>query len=118
MILGVIGGFVAWTMIWLGANAALRTAGLLPPADAAPPTGGLVLLIIVSVVASGVAGAISSRLSGRRATAVLAGVLLVVGVAVEFSLGRLLPLWYHLVFLALLIPATLAGAAMMPRPRN
>lgn len=38
-----------------------------------------------------------------------------VGVAVQASVGSALPLWYHLAFLALLAPATLAGALLRPR---
>jgi hypothetical protein len=41
---------------------------------------------------------------------ILSVLLIVVGVFVQAQLWRLLPAWYHLSFLILLLPATLAGA--------
>ena len=48
-------------------------------------------------------------------SAVLGLLLLVVGVGVQAAMWNLMPLWYHLPFLALLLPATLAGAALARR---
>jgi hypothetical protein len=55
-----------------------------------------------------------TRRNGRMAQ-VLAGILLVLFMAVHFSLWDRFPLWYHLTFLVSLVPMTLWGAMLYPR---
>ncbi|MCW5874766.1 MAG: hypothetical protein KIS88_09005 [Anaerolineales bacterium] len=43
---------------------------------------------------------------------ILGVVLLLVGIAVQRQYWKLMPLWYHLLFLALLVPTTLFGASL------
>ena len=122
MILAVIAGFVAWTMIWLAANQIIRTVN--PEAIAedgrtVTSSGILVLLILVAAMACIVAGwlvAIVARDRGRRGAMILAGVLLVVGIAVQITFWDTSPLWYHLVFLGLLVPLTVAGGNLKHLP--
>ena len=47
-----------------------------------------------------------------RAVWILAFVQLAIGIAVEASYWELMPVWYHLLFLALLIPATVYGGRL------
>ena len=41
--------------------------------------------------------------------------LLATGIAVQLQYWSLLPIWYHLVFLVLLVPSTVAGGSLRPR---
>jgi hypothetical protein len=53
---------------------------------------------------------------GRTILAVVVGiVLLIVGLGVEIAGWGRTPVWYHLVFLALLIPGVLVGAKLSRR---
>ncbi len=119
-ILGVVIGFIVWTVLWLLGGALVQAAlpGAVVPGE--PVTGAGVLLSLLgwSVACSIAAGVVVGRIAGRRrlaASAVLGLILLVVGVGVQAAMWNLMPLWYHLPFLALLLPATLAGAALARR---
>jgi hypothetical protein len=45
----------------------------------------------------------------------LAAVLLLVGIFVEIQYWNVMPVWYHLIFLAVLVPATLWGGRIAGR---
>jgi hypothetical protein len=122
IVLAVIIGFVVWSALWITAG---RTIVSVMPdhfdattraTDSAPV---LMLLIFVSVVVSLVAGWTAAHLARRRAARaarILAGLLLLVGVVVELGGWGMTPAWYHVVFLVLLVPATLAGARLRGDP--
>ncbi len=116
-ILAVVAGFTVWTACWLAYNAALREFGLLPQEDTSPigsVTPLLVLLIGSSLfsLAAGYVAAWVSDSSGYVVALILGAVLVGVGAFVQSRVWKLMPVWYHLSFLLLLVPATLAGAWM------
>ncbi len=119
-ILAIVVGFALWSLLWLGGRPLL--ANLFPGAVAADGsssnTGYLLALIALSVLASLAAGflarAIATATSNTPQLA-LGVILLLVGIAVEAGYWNLLPLWYHLTFLVLLLPATLVGARLRAR---
>lgn len=114
--LAVLAGYALWTALWLGGDAVFRA--LWPdayPADfpATPMTAATPLLaaLVLSVLCS-FAGGRLTRAAARRPTGpvwALALALLATGIGVQASAWSALPLWYHLPFLALLVPVTLAG---------
>ena len=113
-ILAVIAGSAAWTVLWLGMNAILRGASLLPAdatkrIDTAPP---LLVLLVGSVVFSIIAGYITAAVAtGASYTPVLVlcALQLAMGIFFQAQAWQLMPVWYHLPFLFLLAPATLLG---------
>lgn len=117
IILAVLAGFVLWGIVWN-----VFTAGMMAvfPDDLVanePITGVgyLVVFIAVSAAVSVLAGWATARVGKDRAsTAVraLAIVNLVFGIAVEIAYWDLMPAWYHLIFLALVVPATLYGGRL------
>lgn len=120
----VAAGFMAWSVLWLGGNV---LAGAIWPSafdDAGLTTdrGILATILAYSVVLSLVSGWLSARAAGRSAVkhAVITGVLLlIVGVLVQISVWEQMPLWYHIPFLAAIVPANLMGARLgagKPRP--
>jgi hypothetical protein len=117
---GITTGYAAWTVVWLIGNALLKNARVLPLERSAPIPGvaALCSLIALSVVCSFVAGylaqAISRATSTRPGTA-LGFLLLGTGVVVQWSVFHLMPLWYHITFLALVFPVTLEGTRFAPR---
>jgi len=114
-ILAVLAGNLGWTLLWLGCNAALKSAGLLP-ADATKrveSTTPLLILLVLSVVFSIAAGFVTSAVAGGTSywpTIVLCGIQVALGIFFQSQAWNLMPVWYHLSFLFLLVPATLFGA--------
>lgn len=117
-ILAVIASFILWSLLWLAAG--MVVTAVAPEAygdDGRTITNNatLLLFIIVALVISVVSGWLATlmgRDSGRRAAMFLAVLLLAVGLVVEIAGWTYTPVWYHLVFLGLLVPATMAGAAL------
>lgn len=116
--LGVIAGFVVWSVLWLCANFALRAGGMLPatptePLHAATP---VLMLLVVSMICSIVAGYAAARVAHVPVAAVVLGVvLLVVGIVVQAKYWALMPVWYSVAFIVLLLPMTVAGGRMAAR---
>ena len=118
LVLAVVAGFALWSALWLIAGVVVLAVA--PDAygeDGRTVTSSatLILFILVAAVVSLVAGwvtALIGREAGRTAAMILAVVLLLVGLGVEIGSWQYAPIWYHLVFLGLLVPATMAGAAI------
>jgi hypothetical protein len=116
-ILAVVAGFVAWSVIWFGGNTAVQSAfaSRFNTDRSTSDVVVLVLLLLLSVVCSLAAGFVTALVARKRWQAmawVQAIVLLAVGIVVEVGMWKLLPAWYHVVFLLLLVPATLVGARL------
>ena len=128
MILGIIGGFVAWSILWVGSDAVLMA--ILPGwyvkhqtdfaealankqpfvADTTILLMHLVRSVIVSII-SGVLAAVIAR-ENTLTTTILGILLLAFGLFVQVMAWSYLPLWYHITFLALLIPMTVLGGKL------
>jgi hypothetical protein len=88
-------------------------------------TGSTAILAVVlaySVVFSVIGGFVTALVARRRPvlhTLVLGLIQLAIGISVQLSVWDTMPLWYHLIFLALLIPGNVLGgwvrAARMPQ---
>jgi len=116
----VIAGAVVWAVLWVGANAALAAAlpEIIVPGQAVDHVPLLVGLIVYSVVLSSLAGFTTAVVKGpdpMPAVKALAGLQLALGLFFEISSWSLLPVWYHLVFLALIVPAVLQGGLLKAR---
>jgi uncharacterized membrane protein YeaQ/YmgE (transglycosylase-associated protein family) len=128
IILGVIVGFIAWSIIWVGGDETFGS--LLPdwygtqklafekaafnktPFDAS--SSFLLFKLIHSIVTSVISGYLAAFISkeNNRTTLILGILLLAVGIYFESTYWSQLPIWYHLVFLILLIPMTIAGGKL------
>jgi len=114
---GVLAGFVIWAILWIAYNTILRKAAILTsnvsePIYAVKP---LMLLLFGSVLISAVSGyccALIARSATLGPVAVLGLLLLAVGIFFQSQYWRLMPLWYHLSFLILLIPLCFVGASL------
>ena len=122
--LGVVAGFVLWSVLWLCYNQLLLKAGILPSDLTRPLTATMPLLLLLggSVVFSIVSGYLAARIAGEPATVpalVLGVLLLATGIFFQLKTWSLLPVWYNVTFLVLLIPMTLAGVRMhSPRAQS
>jgi hypothetical protein len=128
IILGIIAGFVAWSIIWIGSDALMASfsSGWWGAQKSAmelavynnesyrTDTLITVLDLVRSVVASIMAGYLAAVVAGenRRSPFILGFILLIVGIAVQWHLWNVYPVWFHPVFWILLIPATILGGKM------
>ena len=115
-ILAAIAGSAAWTVLWLGYNALLRRSGLLPFDGTARFDAPLPLLLLLagSVLFSVLAGYLTAAIAREKSGSVrvLAVLQLAFGIFAEAQFWNLLPVWYHLLFLFALVPATLFGGRL------
>lgn len=116
-IISVIAGYVVWTVLWLGGNALLFSAAAQRAAagEAVTDVAMLLPILLWSVVCSLAAGFAVGRLdkSEARRSAIIAGsLLLLTGIGVQASVWTMMPLWYHLAFLVLIVPVLIMGCRL------
>ena len=116
-ILAVLAGVIIWTILWLGANAVLTAAmpGAFRADGSIASNGLLAVILVLSGLISLVAGYSTARLASAHEMShalALGGVLFLIGLFAQSQYWEVLPLWYHLTFLALLIPATWLGGKL------
>jgi len=116
----VLGGFVAWWVVATVANFVVRA--LIPGYSDVERAMTFTLSMQVARLVSGalaslVAGWVAARIAraDRRAVWALVIALLALFIPVHYQLWDRFPAWYHLIFLASLVIATLAGAALVRR---
>ena len=107
-------GYVLWTVIYLGGQGAVRNGfpDLHDEAGGTTAVPVLLLYLAISFAASLVAGFLTAKMAlppRWRPVWILAGLLLATGIPVQLGYWDQLPIWYHLVFLAALVPLTLLG---------
>lgn len=116
-IFSVLAGYAVWTAVFLGGSAVVRAA-LSSVHDDAGYTDNVTALLVylaLSVIASLLAGFVTARIAmppKAKWVFFTSLALLATGVPVQLSVWELLPVWYNLVFLALLVPATLMGGRL------
>lgn len=122
-ILAVLAGAVVWATLWVGGTQALQRAfpSLLAAGQPVTNAGALTGLILYSVALSIVAGYVTAAVASRDpmpAVKGLAVLQLLLGIGFEVSAWNLTPVWYHLAFLALIVPATVYGGRVRARRRG
>lgn len=108
----VVAGVVLWGALWNGGNFALAAAGLFTVGEPITSVTALLVLIAYSAALSVLAGYVAAMIKGgdaMGAVQALAGVNLTIGIVVEVMYWSLMPVWYHIVFLALVVPMTMIG---------
>ena len=126
--LGVIAGFISWMIVWVGVEKIL--SAILPEWYGAPQiafqnaieNGGrftaetrlLLSHIVIGAIVSAMAGYVSALIAGENARAPLAlgFLLLAMGFAKAYMSWPYVPLWYHVIFTAMLIPMAIAGGKL------
>lgn len=128
IVLGVITGFIAWSILWVGSDQVLHTFSpgwygahqdrvALAVANNEPFNSDTMIVLIGlvrSAITSVMAGFIAAFVAGenRRSTLILGIILLIVGIAVQVHLWNVFPIWFHLIFWLMLIPLTILGGRM------
>ncbi len=117
IVIGVIAGFIVWTILWLGSDAVIAgvAPNLAPSADLSNiPSSYLIIKLVLSFVFSIAAGYVAAMLAkeNSKSTLYLGVLLLLVGIFFEAAAWNQIPLWYHITFLLLLIPMTILGGKL------
>jgi hypothetical protein len=119
-ILAVIAGAAVWAALWIGGTRAAQAAfpSVLAEGQRITNMGALLGLILYSVPLSILAGYITATVMGKDpmpSVWALAVLQLIFGIIAEVSAWSLAPVWYHVVFLALVVPATVYGGKLRRR---
>ncbi len=114
-ILAVLAGAVVWAVLWLGSNATLAAVfpGQLVPNQYIGHTGILMTLLALCIAFSLLAGyvtAVVARTNLVKHGLALGVLQLGLGIFFQSQYWNLMPLWYHLVFLTMLLPGNVYGA--------
>jgi hypothetical protein len=117
-IVGVIAGYAVWTALWLGGNSLLfgRAGEVVASGQKFTAVGlllGILALSVVCSLAAGAAAAAIAKARTRGAVMVMGTLLLATGIAVQASVWNLMPVWYHVPFLVLVVPACILGARLV-----
>jgi hypothetical protein len=128
IILAAIAGFIAWSILWVGSEQVLSSASpdwlgahqtaferaTFNNEPFAPDSSILVLALVRLIIVSIISGFLTAVIAGenRRSTLILGILLLLFGGYVTFVTWSLLPIWYHLLLLVLLIPMTVLGGKL------
>ena len=110
----VLAGFATWTVLWLASNAAAVAVvpGAFDENGLTSSTGVLLFFLVASVVYSIGAGWVTAAVARGAEiahTVALGIVQTLVGIGVQLAYWDAMPLWYHLPFLALLLPGNVLG---------
>lgn len=117
IVLGVIVGFVVWSILWVGIDAVLRAVWLSYDESVKAMTFSSTMLMIplvLSAFCSIVAGFVAALIAREnlRSPLILGILLLIFGIFVQISVWDKIPLWYNLAFWILLIPMTILGGRL------
>ena len=116
-ILGIIVGFLVWSILWVGFDALLRAIWTSYDESAKAMTFSSAMLImplVLTALVSIVSGFVAANISRENSKApwILGVLLLIVGIFVQLSVWDKIPLWYHFAFWVLLVPMTVFGGSM------
>lgn len=119
-VIAVLAGAIAWPALFLTANQVIfRLFRSEFRDDMTTNHAGILLLVLVlSVVCSVAAGWITAAVATRARIghAAALGVLqLAIGIFTQMQYWDAIPLWYHLPFLALLLPGNVLGGWLRER---
>lgn len=127
IVLGVIVGFIAWAIVWFGSETIISTVW---PAFGAHQAafqmaieqGGpfkanatfLLVHIVLATIVSVIAGYLAALVAGenKRSALILGMLLLAVGSLKAIMSWPLVPVWYHVIFTAILLPMAILGGKL------
>ena len=128
IVLGVIAGFFAWAIVWVGSEKIL--SAIWPEFGAhqrefeeAIKNGGqftadttmLLTHIVLGSIVSVMSGSLAAVIAGEntRAPLVLGFVLLALGILKAVMSWPYVPIWYHVIFTAILLPMAIMGGKLI-----
>lgn len=128
IVLSVIAGFFSWVIIWFGSEKVLSAiwpewfgaqqrafeAALTEGGQFNPDTKFLLTHIVCGSIASLLSGCLAALIAreNKRAPLTLGFLLLAFGLLKAVMSWQYVPLWYHVIFTALLLPMAIIGGKL------
>jgi hypothetical protein len=127
IVLGVIAGFIAWMIAWFGgetilsavwpqfgANQAAFQAAIENGGQFTADTTMLVTHVVLGSIVSVISGFLAALIAGenKRAPLVLGFLLLALGLLKVVMSWPYVPVWYHIIFTAILLPMVILGGKL------
>lgn len=127
IVLGVIGGFIAWLIVWVGSERIISAiwpafgthqaafqAAIENGGQFTADTGALLTHIVLGSIVSLMAGYLAALIAGEnsRAPLVVGILLLAMGVMKAVMSWQYVPIWYHIIFTAMLLPMAIIGGKL------
>lgn len=127
IILAIIVGFMAWSILWVGSDAIFSAISadwgktseeFRAAAENKTPyslsSAVLIIHLVKSCIISIICGFITALIAreNRKSVFALGVLLLIFGIFIQVSYWNYMPLWYHLPFLLLLFPMTILGGSL------
>jgi len=129
IVLGVIAGFFAWVIVWVGSEKILSAiwregfgshqrafeAALKNGGEFTADTTLLLTQIVLGSIVSVMSGFLAALIAGEhtRAPLVLGFLLMALGLLKVVMSWQYVPIWHHVIFTALLIPMTILGGKLI-----
>jgi hypothetical protein len=128
IVLGVIAGFFAWLIVWVGSEKILSAIwpafgvhqrafeeAVKNGGQFTADTGALLTHIVLGSIVSVMAGSLAALIAGEntRAPLVLGFALLAMGLLKAVMSWQYVPLWYHVIFTAILLPLAIMGGKLI-----
>jgi len=129
IVLGIISGFISWMIAWVGSEKILSAIwpegfGVHQRAfEEAVKNGGqftadttmLLTHIVLGSIVSVMSGSLAAVIAGEntRAPLVLGFVLLALGILKAVMSWPYVPIWYHVIFTAILLPMAIMGGKLI-----
>jgi len=128
IVLGVIAGFIAWLIVWVASEKiisavwpafgvhqkafeeAIKNGG---PFTA--DTGALLIHIVLGSIVSLAVGSLAALIAGEnsRAPLIVGILLLAMGILKAVMSWQYVPIWYHVIFTAILLPMAILGGRLI-----
>ena len=127
IVFGVIAGFFSWAILWFGGEQILSAiwpefgahqrafqAAIENGGQFTADTGALLTHIVLGSIVSVISGFLAALIAGenKRAPVVLGFLLLAFGLLKAGISWPYAPIWYHIIFTAILIPMTIVGGKL------
>ena len=127
IVLGVIAGFFAWAIVWVGSEKILSAiwpefgahqlafqAAIEHGGQFTADTTILLIHIVLGSIVSVMSGFLAALIAGenKRAPLILGFLLLAVGLLKVVMSWPYVPIWYHVMFTAILLPMTIMGGKL------
>ncbi len=128
IVLGVIAGFIAWLIVWVGSEKVLSAIwpafgvhqrafeeAVKNGGQFTADTGALLTHIVIGSIVSVMAGILAALIAGENARAplVVGILLLAIGTAKAVMSWQYVPIWYHVIFTAILLPMAIMGGKLI-----
>ncbi|HMJ08831.1 MAG TPA: hypothetical protein VK468_07485 [Pyrinomonadaceae bacterium] len=128
IILGVIAGFIAWLIVWVGVEKIIAAVwpafgvhqkafeeAIKNGGQFTADTGALLTHIVMGSIVSVISGALAALIAGENSRAPLfVGILLLaMGVMKAVMSWQYVPIWYHVIFTAMLLPLAVIGGKLI-----